>query len=838
MQTLDLGGAWTLTRCSTGATYPAEVPGCTHLDLRRAEAIPDPDWRDNEALLLWIGEEDWLYEREITLAPGQLAGLAAAELVCEGLDTIAEVRINGAVVLNADNMYRTWRVAVLAALREGLNHLAVRFSSPLPTMVAGDQRRRLPAWNIYRDEFWGRPYVRKMACAFGWDWGPIATTAGIWRPLRLELIASARLTDVSVRQRHAAGAVTLQAAWTADAAAGHSLHLSVHHLGREVAAAEVAASTATYELKIPDSQLWWPNGLGEQPLYEVRWELRAAGRTLDAQTRRIGLRTLELVRERDAAGESFLFAVNGVRFFAKGSNWVPHRISLPAVTVDDYRRLIDDAADANMNMLRVWGGGIYELDAFYDACDERGVLVWQDCCFACGVYPVEDPLFQQSVAAEIRDNVRRLRHRASLALWCGNNELEMGFAGKPEFPWPVYSAFFDQQLPQWIRAADPDTPYWPGSPHTPVGDRTDSGQAGSGDAHYWSVWFGHDPFEKQREWRCRFQSEYGFQSFPDRRTVAAFTAPNERILNSRIMDYHQRSQMGNRTIFSYALDWFPAAEGLDAQLHLSQLTQSTCVRYAAEHLRRLQPHTQGCLFWQINDLWPCASWSAMDSFMRWKVLMYEAKRFFAPVQVSLCEEPAARTVAVHLSNQQRGAGRFTVSWQITDTDGRELLAGNRALDVAAQSDQRIALLDLAPLLLPAGRLPGDLLVWATASQGGQVVSRNLVSLARYKHLSLADPALTAVVGSDAQGVFVDLTCRKPALFVRLDLSEADAWWEDNHLHLHPAAPRRIRLRRGPPLAVVREQLRVTSLADALPDRRAVAADLVARPATYREWEKR
>ena len=840
MQTLDLGGAWTLTRCSTGASYPAEVPGCTHLDLRRAAVIPDPDWRDNEAQLLWIGEEEWLYERDVTLTAAQLAGLAAADLVCEGLDTIAEVRINGVLVLQADNMYRTWRVAVLAALREGANHLAVRFAPPFPTMLAGDQRRRLPAWNIYREEFWGRPYVRKMACAFGWDWGPIAVTAGIWRPLRLELVASARLADVRLRQVHAAGAVTLQIGWQLAGAIDSALtvRISVAHAGRTVASVEVAASVAARELSIPDPQLWWPNGLGDQPLYDVQIELLNGGKVLATEARRIGLRTLELVRERDSAGESFLFAVNGVRFFAKGSNWVPHRITLPAVTAADYRRLIDDAADANMNMLRVWGGGIYELDAFYDACDERGVLVWQDCAFACGVYPVADPVFQQSVEAEVRDNARRLRHRASLALWCGNNELEQGFAGKPEMPWPVYSEFFDRKLQQWIRTEDADTPYWPGSPHTPLGDRNDHGNAGSGDAHYWSVWFGHDPFEKQREWRCRFQSEYGFQSFPDRRTVAAFTEPGERFLNSRIMDYHQRSDMGNRTIFSYALDWFPAVEGLDAQVHLSQLTQSTCVRYAAEHLRRLQPNTQGCLFWQINDLWPCASWSAMDSFLRWKVLMYEAKRFFAPVQVSLCEDPAAGTVAVHLSNQTRREELFEITWQVTDTDGRELLAASTGLLVPAQADRRAVLLDLTPLLLPQQRLASDVLVWASASLGGQVVSRNLVSLARYKHLSLADPALSAQVGSDAQGVFVDLACRKPALFIRIDLTDADAWWEDNHLHLQPGEGRRIRMRRGPSLAVVREQLRVSSLADAMPDRRPTAQALTPIADNYRVWKKR
>lgn len=823
MTTLDLAGPWTLTRCATGDTWPAQVPGCNHLDLQRAGVVPDLDWRDNEGSQLWIGEEAWQYEREFVVAAA-----GPADLVCEGLDTLAEVSLNGVVVLTADNMHRTWRVPVGGVLRAGVNRLRVRFDPVIPLMVAGDRKKRLSAWNIYREEFWGRPYVRKMACAFGWDWGPIAVTAGMWKPIRIEMEA-ARIEDLRIRQRHAGGTVCLDLAWTVVGAPAAAT-VTVSFQGQLVASASVAAGSTVAGLAIPAPRLWWPNGLGEQPLYEV--SVAMAGTA--TATRRVGLRTLELVREKDAVGESFLFAVNGVRFFAKGSNWAPHRVLLPAVSTADYRRLVGDAADANMNMLRVWGGGIYEQDAFYDVCDERGVLVWQDCAFACGVYPFADPGFRASVEAEIRDNAARLRHHPSLALWCGNNELEMGFAGKADLPWEVYCEFFDRLLPAWIRSADADTPYWPGSPHTPIGDRGNAWNEASGDNHSWNVWFGHDPFEKQREWRCRFQSEYGFQSFPDRRTVAEFAPPKERNLTSRIMDYHQRSQMGNRTIFAYGLDWFPAPEGLDAQLHLSQLTQSTCVRYAAEHLRRLQPHNQGCLYWQINDIWPCASWSAIDSAGRWKVLMYESQRFFAPVLVSLCENAADRSVAVHLSNQTRQDAAFRVRWQVTDSDGRELAAGSPEVLVPAQADRRAAFLDLKPLLV--GRRDGDLLVWAWAELDGRVVSRNLVAIARYKHLSLAEPGLTTVVGSDDQGTYVDLACRSPALFVRLDLAEADAWWDDNHLHLHPGEPRRIRLRRGPALAVVREQLRVTSLADHMPDRRTAA--LTALPADWRMWEKR
>ena len=821
--TIDLAGAWTLVRCATGERHPATVPGCVHLDLQRAGVIPSPDWRDNEASQLWIGEEEWSYERTFTVADHEVA-----DLVCDGLDTLATVWINDVQVLSADNMHRTWLVAVGPLLRRGANTIRIRFASVLPAMAAGDAKQRMSAWNIYQPEFFGRAYVRKMACAFGWDWGPIAVTAGIWRGIRLECAAQ-RADGLRIRQRHAAGSVALDLSWVVHGgpdAATVTLSLA----GRTVATATTTAGTDSTTLQVPEPQLWWPNGQGAQPLYDVR--VAVAGCV--ELTSRIGLRTIEIVRERDGAGESFLFAVNGRRIFAKGSNWVPHRVLLPEITAADTRRLVDDMADAHMNMIRVWGGGIYEDDAFYDACDERGVLVWQDCAFACGSYPLADTAFLRTVEAEIRDNAARLRHHPSLALWCGNNELEMGFAGKPEMPWKLYAEFFDGRLPAWIRQEDPDTPYWPGSPHSPLGERADSGNADCGDAHYWSVWFGHQPFQHQREWRCRFQSEYGFQSFPDRRTVAEFAPPEERNLTSRMMDYHQRSQMGNRTIFAYGLDWFPAPDGLDAQVHVSQLTQSTCVRYAAEHLRRLQPRNQGCLFWQLNDIWPCASWSAIDSAGRWKVLMHESARFFAPVVVSVCEDEAARTAAIHVSSHLPAAECLRVRWQVTDTDGRELLAGSDEALVAGQSDQRVAQLDLAPLY--AGRHAGDLLVWAWAEHAGVVVSRNIAALTRYKHVSLGDAGLRAVVGNDPQGVYVDLSCTRPALFVRLDLSEGDAWWEDNHLHLHPAEPRRIRLRRGPTIDVVREQLRVSSLADLMPDRRTDA--LAPQPVGWRMWEKR
>jgi beta-mannosidase len=596
------------------------------------------------------------------------------------------------------------------------------------------------------------------------------------------------------------------------------VHLELRREGNLIAEANASSSDGRATLVVKNPELWWPNTLGAQPLYELHATLTADSGAQDIWQRRIGLRQLRLVRELDSVGESFYFEINGRTMFAKGANWVPARILLPQITREDYRKLLQDTADANMNMLRVWGGGIYENDDFYDLCDELGILVWQDFIFACGVYPSWDPAFLASVEAEARDNIRRIRHHPSLALWCGNNELEGNdtFVGAKDYPWEDYAPLFDRLLPKLCSELDPDTAYWPSSPHSPLGDRKDSGSDLSGDTHHWSVFFGRQSFESQRTWRTRFMSEFGFQSYPELRTIESFTAPEDRALMSRILDYHQRSEVGNQTIMSYLLDWFQPPLDFAALLTLSQVTQSLCVRYATEHLRRLQPLCGGVLYWQINDIWPCASWSSIDSFGRWKALHYDAKRFFAPILVSIEEDLLASTARIHISNQSATDLEVDVRWQITDTDGKVLLAHKASVPVASQSGQYVADLDAKPFLNKFHA--HDLMVWAWASVRGTVVSRNWVPLARPKHLSLAEPQIHAEVKAIAEGTSIYLSCKKPAPYIVLGLEKEDALFDDNFFHLHPGEPRTIKVVRGPSEAVIRKQLTVRSLANWMPVR--------------------
>ncbi|MGF1453061.1 MAG: glycoside hydrolase family 2 protein [Opitutales bacterium] len=835
IQSLD-GGDWTLLRPATGQTWPAVVPGCVHTDLTAAGELPDLFYRDNEARMQWIDDEAWDYQRSFEVDARQLEA-ADIQLVCDGLDTVAQIFVNEQRVLETANMFRSWSVSVKGLLRAGENTIRVHFASPLSIIQEGRERRWLKESNVYFDKHeGGRGYLRKMACAFGWDWGPVAPTAGIWKPIRLEFHKAPVLEDVHVLQHHETGVCELEIRCTTSAPVG-KLAAQLSFNG-DIVATATAAGQEPLRLRIEEPNLWWPNGLGEQPLYHLAVESLSDDGHLDAWQRFIGLRSLELVRERDEAGESFQFHVNGEPVFCKGANWVPERVYLTDIKPAHTRRLLDDAALANMNMLRVWGGGIYESNAFYEACDELGILVWQDFLFACGDYPTWDSAFNAEIAAEAADNIRRLRHHPSLALWCGNNELEMMQVNHGPYTWEEYKPLFDEVLPKVCAEHDPQTPYWPGSPHTPVGDRNNANDMGSGDAHLWTVFFGHQPFEKQREWTCRFMSEYGFQSLPPLKTLHSFTAPEDRNLSSYIVDYHQRSQAGNRTMGSYLLDWFPAPESLGDFATLSQLSQAFCVRYAAEHLRRLQPHCMGVLYWQINDIWPASSWSSIDCYGRWKALHYEAARFFAPVHVSIEEKLIERTARIHLSNQRRTGGDFTVAWEISDTDGKALLEGEQRIELGPQAGTDVVTLDCAPLL--DNRYERDLIVWAWVREGEDVISRNATGIAKPKHLSLADPGLMVEVTDDADGPTIHLSTARPAMYVNLDTPHADAWFEDNFFALHPGEKRTVRLCRAEPRLDAEglgRELAVTSLADYM-SARASDEPLPLKPEDYRLQRKR
>ena len=506
--------------------------------------------------------------------------------------------------------------------------------------------------------------------------------------------------------------------------------------GKDVAAKTLRLNgeNGKARINVPDPKLWWPNGMGEQALYDVKVELiDATGNVLGAQTRRIGLRTLNVRRRKDQWGESFEFVVNGVPFFAKGANWIPADPFAARVTTQDLYRLVGDAAAANMNMLRVWGGGIYEEDAFYDACDEYGICVWQDFMFACATYPTFDTEYMRSVEAEARDNIRRMRHHPSIALWCGNNEIELHFFVGDKWDayhmsWEDYGLLFDKMLPSLVKELDPGRDYWPGSPHSPHGDRSDSGNPAWGDAHLWDVWHGGRPFEWYRSAYHRFVSEFGFQSFPEPKTVYGYTLPEDRNVVTRVMEHHQKCGTGNSTILGYMLSWFRVPGDFDSLLWLSQMLQGLAMKYAVEHWRRNMPRCMGALYWQLNDCWPVASWASIDSLGRWKALQYMAKQFNAPVLVSGVEDLKGEKVEMFVTSDLPEIAKGQVSWKVTDVSGKALAFGKVQVEIPARKSISCGNIVLTNTLKT--RKPHELIVFLSLDMGRKTVSDNVVLLAK------------------------------------------------------------------------------------------------------------
>ena len=821
MKILNLDGNWTLRESTTGDdTLPATVPGCVHTDLLAAGKIPDPWYRDNEKEIHWVAHRDWVYETCFNVAADVLERKHVV-LRFEGLDTFCTVEVNGTTVLEADNMHRTWEIEVKAQLREGKNHLRLTFKSPIPYMKERDAQRRLWGWNIFHEDFRGKSYIRKMACAFGWDWGLMAPTAGVWRPARL-LAYDARIKDVYLAQSRPASPQGLRRTGEdakvilgckADIEGEGKLRFRLVFGGEKIE--EIIAESDRGEILIDNPRLWWPNGMGDQPLYELVTELLdEAGGVVDSNTKRIGLRTCELVREADDHGESFKFRINGRDVFMKGGNWIPCDVFPSRITDETYRELLKSCATANMNMIRVWGGGIYEDDRFYDLCDELGILVWQDFMFACSTYPAFDETFMENVRMEAVDNVRRIRHHPCLALWCGNNELEQGLVQWDIEDWTDramppkdYLALFDELLPEVVSTEDPTTPYWPSSGHTPGEGRHNCWDDTCGDAHSWSVWFGGQPIEEQRNWKFRFMSEFGFQSYPELRTIEGFTAPEDRNMVNWIMDYHQRSNSGNQKILKYALDWFKEADGFENSLIVSQMIQALCVQYAAEHARRIQGRMDGLLYWQINDLWPGATWSSIDVHGRWKALHYFARRFFAPVLLSLVEDHDTGSVGIHVSNHQPETFTGAVKWFITDAAGLVVEKGSAGACVPSQANRCVTVLACQKHREAAGtaQLPleirnhvnipmagdRDLLVWAMLEENGMEVSRNLAWFAKPKYWKLQRPVIRREVRVIEGKPVIELQTSHAAPWTQLTLRDADATFSDNFLHLLPGSPVRV-----------------------------------------------
>jgi beta-mannosidase len=799
---------WRFRDVATKTWLPAIVPGCVHTDLRRAGKIPDPFFGTNELDLQWIEDRDWEYRTTFTASAALLAE-ETVELVADGLDTIATVSLNGREIARTDNMFIAHRWNVKALLRRGRNELVVRFASAMG--YARTHRTEFDPGEI-NDPLGRAPVIRKQQCQFGWDWGPRLVTAGIWRDIRLEAWSGNRLENVRVGQtHHADGGVTLT--FTPELARTDP---SVTLQGTVSLDGQVVARIENRESKIETPSLWWPNGQGAQPLYTL--EVVAsdrAGREFGRWSRRIGLRTVVLDRHPDAAGETFQFVVNGRAIFAKGANWIPAHSFVAALTRADYERDLRSAVAVHMNMIRVWGGGIYESEDFYDLCDELGLLVWQDFMFACSIYPGDEP-FVASVRVEAAQQVQRLRHRACLALWCGNNEIEQLNAGRLKQPAQEadYENIFLRALPEVVAQHDGVTPYWPSSAHRPDGDNSNAGGEKNGDTHYWEVWHARNPVKDYEKWRFRFCSEFGMQSYSSSETNATFVPPNDTNIFGPTKENHQKNRGGNQVILDYVSRRYRFPKSQDDLIYLSQLNQAYCMQTGVEHYRRLMPHCMGALYWQLNDCWPVASWSSIEFTGRWRALHFVARRFFAPALVS-AHVPGDETAGVgnYRKSTVRDAHLYTVYdapepargtlyWQLYHVDGRVVLRGKKPVALRHGESVKQHTLDLAAPLAKFGR--DSLVLRIGLDVAGKRVSEETVFLTHPRFVSLPK-ARTRVTVKAVGPKQATVTFTSNALQHRFafELRGISHHASDNFFELYPNEPKTIVLDFNKPQTVAR-----------------------------------
>lgn len=819
--TIPINAGWQFHEAGKDQWRAATVPGCVHTDLLANNLIEDPFYRDNEQKQQWIGKTDWDYETHFAITPATLRH-ENIDLVFEGLDTYADVYLNDTLVLQADNMFRTWRVDCKRTLKAGDNILRVRFHSPINKVlpVMAGIKYELPASNDQGEKT--SPYTRKAPYQYGWDWGPRFVTSGIWRPVFLEAWNRARVADVQiVTEKVAADEAVLTANVEVNASApGRALvvlnNLTNHTVaGRKEIDLARGVNRVSLDFIIAHPQLWWPNGLGDHPLYKFQAQLIMGGALIDQKPARVGIRTLELRQTADDSGKSFAFYINGVPVFAKGANWIPADSFPTRITKAKYRQLVGSARDANMNMLRVWGGGIYESDDFYDACDEMGILLWQEFMFACSMYP-GTPEFLDNVRHEAIDNVKHLRNHPSIVVWCGNNEIETAWqhwGWKDKLPislWDDYQKIFHGVLKEVIATYDPTRPYRPSSPSANLEDDPETQRIG--DTHYWQVWHAAKPFSEYENQHPRFMSEYGFQSFPAIETVRSYTNATEREIQSPVMLAHQRHPRGNQLIREYMLREYPEPKDFESFLYVSQVLQAEGIRTGAEHLRRIMPHNMGSLYWQIDDCWPVASWSSIDYYGRWKALQYYARHFYSNLLINPHVEDERLKFYV-VSDQTRSTpAKITVA--LFNFDGQVMKSFDREVTIAPLTSRSYFDIGLKDLLKDADKqnsfLNCELVI------DGKVVSTRDLFFAPFKQLHLPQPRITYDVAPARDGFQLTIKSDKFAKAVYLSLGDHDGSWSDNYFDLVPGKPIVVQYHARAPLTLgeLRRRLTIRSMVDA------------------------
>ena len=828
----NLHEGWKFRQARLTNWYPATVPGVVHTDLLQNKIIEDPFFRLNERGLQWIDKEDWVYETCFTLAADMMRK-ENMELVFEGLDTYADVYLNDECILKANNMFRRWSIPVRQYIREENNILKVYFHSPVKIDVpkwdalpyqypaSNDQSENGGLFNKKISIF-----ARKAGYHYGWDWGPRLVTSGIWRPVYIRAWSDLRINDVFIEQKEVgagraviAGHVELDADKDMD---GVLVTITDEATGRVLgewqADLKRGTNRVTVDFVLHKPKLWWSNGLGEPFLYRFRTDIIAGGELLDSKTERVGIRSLKVVHQPDKDGHTFYIELNGRPVFAKGANYIPLDNFLPRVTPENYKRTILDAAGVNMNMLRVWGGGIYENDVFYDLCDEHGIMIWQDFMFACSMYPAEGALLD-NIHQEAVDNVKRLRNHACIALWCGNNECQdawLGWGWKREIErqnkeyadkiWAQYRQQYHVTLPGVVREYAPGTFYWPSSPFAFEGEMSGTTD---GDRHYWSVWHGKAPISDYDSEKSRFFSEYGFQSFPEFESVKRYAPyPEDWDIRSEVMMSHQRGgDHANGLIETYLLNEYKKPRDFRAFLYMNHVLQGDAIKTAIESHRRQMPYNMGTLFWQHNDCWPVASWASRDYYGRWKAQHYYVRKAYDDILISPVVEGDDLKVYAVSDRLENTSGRLQL--QVCQFDGTVVHHWGKSVGISGNDSRVCFSAPLAKLLEGANR--GTVYVRVDYTDKSGRVYHNNYCLGKQKDMDYPKVDLQIEVRSIEGGYEVTVSADKFARAVCLSVADNESVYSDNYFDVQPKSSVQVQVRTRLSAEAFNGSLRLTCL---------------------------
>jgi beta-mannosidase len=797
LKIVSLNGAWRMREADESDWHSATVPGCVHTDLMTAGRIPDPFYRLNEGEVGWVSERDWEYERTFE-ADAELLSQDRVELVCHGLDTFARLELNGEELGRTENAFVEHAFDMQGRLTQGENRLRIRFDSARRVCDEREaEHGKLPGG--------ARVYARKPQYSFGWDWGPSLPTCGIWRDIELRAFRHGCIRELQTSAVPSGdrGKVRMELALERTDDVPLSVNATLSRGERIVARAELheVADSAEAALDVARPDLWWPSGCGDAALYDLCVRVRKGGEELDRRELRIGFRTIELERTEDDEGESFIFKVNGRRIFCRGTNWIPADSFPSRLTPPTCRRLLEMAVDQNMNMARVWGGGMYEADMFYELCDELGLLVWQDFMFACGDYPDLDS-FRAEVAREAEKVVIRLRHHPSLALWCGNNENHMGH---DNWGWPetfTSERIYHEVLPGVCERLDPERPYWPGCPYGGENSNCET----HGDMHNWRIWHRGRDYRGYRECRGRFISEFGFQSFPTLDTVLEFAQPEDLAMDSEVMSAHQKCRNGNDRLLEAIELFFPAPENFDQTMLFTQIIHGEALRFGIEHWRRLKWHTSGTLFWQLNDCWPAISWATVDAGLRPKPAYYHVRRAYAPVLVTA--HVADGQVIVFGINDTRQGVSGTMDIELFDLRGEAHVLQSGTVQVPPDAAVELCRIPLDEI---EGLDPRRHFLWSKLYSG--IHEQGCILLfAEPKDLDFLDPEMSVETETDAFDGQTQLriTATTFTKGVWLSVPGSDVRFSDNAFDLVPYVPHEVTVRfgEGPPVDDLKSALRI------------------------------